>query len=227
MQSMSLNAAAIFLGAAAGEPAAAWLREALTDIEKERPTITFFERSWAAAGRRLGTARLAASIEETQTLPFSPAGFCADEYGRTLLLRAVLAGQPPGTHTGLVDDIYTTGELREQQAVLRALPHLPDPQRFTTIAVEAVRTNALTVIESIACENPYPARFFPDPAFNQLVLKCLFCTVSLRRLDGLPQRISPELKRMVASYVSERRAGGRPVPEDTSLILEGDTHAPV
>ena len=50
MQSMSLNAAAIFLGAAAGEPAAAWLREALTDIEKERPTITSFERAWAAAG---------------------------------------------------------------------------------------------------------------------------------------------------------------------------------
>lgn len=227
MHKMKLDAAAKFLGTCAGEAAAGWMREALIEIEAERPSINTFERAWAAAGRRLGSARLSPSIDEEQTLPLSPAGFCADEYGRTVLLLAVLGGQPPITHPGLVDDIFTTGELREQQAVLRALAHLPAPERFVSVAIEAVRTNALTVIEAIACENPYPARFFPDPAFNQLVLKCLFHGVSLRRLDGLEPRITPELKRMVSGYVSERRAAGRTVPEDTTLILQGDMHAPV
>ena len=224
---MKWNAAATFLGSRTNKAADAWLRDVLDKIDAQSPAITAFEHAWWAAGRTLGQTRLAPTPDEETALAVSPAGFCGDEYGRTLLLLAVLAGQPPSTHLGLVDDLFSTGELREQQAVLRALPYLPGPERFVPIAIEAVRTNAISVIEAIACENPYPTRYFPDAALNQLVLKCLFCGVSLQRMLDLPPRITPELKRMVAGYASERRAAGRTVPEDTNLILEGDAHAPV
>jgi hypothetical protein len=224
---MQWNAAATFLGSRTNTAADAWLRAALDRIDAQSPAITTFEQAWAAAGRTLGQARLAPTPDEERTLAFSPAGFCGDEYGRALLLLAVLSRQPPSTHLGLVDDLLRTGELREQQAVLRALPHLPGPERFVSIAIAAARANAVSVIESIACENPYPTRYFPEAALNQLVLKCLFCGVSLQRMLDLPSRITPELKRMVAGFASEQRAAGRTVPEDTNLILEGDAHAPV
>jgi hypothetical protein len=227
MRAVNWEAAATFLASRAGKPAATWLATALGQIAAEQPAAITFTLAWSAAGRRLGHAKLTATADEERTLPLSPTGFCMDEYGRALLLLAVLAGHPPSMHAALVDDLYAKGELREQQAVLRVLPYLPSPERFVAVAIEAVRSNALTVIEAIAYDNPYPARHFPDPAFNQLVLKCLFYGLSLRRLQGLAQRIEPELKRMVAGYVSERRAAGRSVPEDTNLILQGDPHAAV
>jgi hypothetical protein len=52
-----------------------------------------------------------------------------------------------------------------------------------------------------------------------MVLKCLFCEVPLRRIQDLARRVTPELRRMVEAYSSERRAAGRAVPEDVALIL--------
>ena len=87
------------------------------------------------------------------------------------------------------------------------------------VGVEAVRNHATPVVEAIACENTFPARHFSEEAFNQLVLKCLFSDLSLRRVHGLARRVTPELRRMVEAYANERRAAGRPVPEDAALIL--------
>jgi hypothetical protein len=177
---------------------------------------------WSGAGRRLGPARIEAPTPDEaaeKTLPFFPAGWGVDELGRTLLLQAALEARLPEAHAALVNELFVTGDLRERQAVLRALPHLPAPERFINVGIEAVRNNAISVIEAIACENPYPARHFPEEAFNQLVLKCFFCEISLARLQGLAGRVTPELRRMVEAYASERRAAGRPVPPDTALIL--------
>jgi hypothetical protein len=120
----------------------------------------------------------------------------------------------------LVAELFYRGESREKQAVLRALPLLPDPARFIAIGVEACRSSVQTVFEAIACENPYPAEHFTDAAFNQMVLKALFTEVGVARIDGLERRASGELSRMAESYGSERRAAGRRVPEDIARIVE-------
>lgn len=204
------------------EEAASWFRQAVYKVRAKGEATDAFLIMWSGAGRRLGPTRIEAPTPAEAadaTLPFFPAGWGTDELGRTLLLQAALEARLPEAHTALVNELFVTGDLRERQAVLRALPHLPAPERFLVVGVEAVRNNAVSVIEAIACENPYPARYFPEDAFNQMVLKCLFCEVSLARVQGLAGRVTPELRRMVEAYASERRAAGRPVPEDTALIL--------
>ena len=62
----------------------------------------------------------------------------------------------PGAARG-GDELYATGELREQQAVLRVLAYLPEPARYVALAADAVRTNVLSVLEALACDNPFPA----------------------------------------------------------------------
>ena len=201
------------------EDAASWFRQAVHKVRAKGEATDAFLIMWSGAGRRLGQTRIATPTEEELELPFFPEGFGADELGRLLLLQGALAARLPEAHAALVNELYTTGDLRERQAVLRALPHLPAPERFVSSAVEAVRNPATTIIEAIACENAFPARHFSDEAFNQMVLKCLFCEVSLRRVQDLARRVTPELRRMVEAYVNERRAAGRPVPEDTALVL--------
>ena len=51
--------------------------------------------------------------------------------------------------------------------MLKSLPLLPEPQRFEALAVEACRSNVLTVFEAIACENPYPHGYFEELSFDQ------------------------------------------------------------
>jgi hypothetical protein len=58
----------------------------------------------------------------------------------------------------------------------------------------------------------------PDAAFRQLVLKAIFLGVAIDRILGWRTRNDDELRRMVGDYAAERRAAGRPVPDDIASI---------
>ena len=120
----------------------------------------------------------------------------------------------------VVTTLYRTGSVREQIALLRALPFLPAPETLVPLAREASRTNDVAVFSALACESSYPAAHLPDAAFDQLVLKALFIGVPLDRIVAIETRITPELQRMVADFASERRAAGRPVPADVPRLLQ-------
>src|SRR5690606_454082 len=110
------------------------------------------------------------------------------------------------------------GELGEQVSLLRTLSALPEPQLFVEVGVGACRTNTVAVFEAISCENPYPATYFDDLSFNQMVMKSVFLQVPLARVQGLPHRSNDDLRRMAQDYASERRAASRAVPSDLWLI---------
>lgn len=178
-----------------------------------------FAAAFAAAGRRLGRAAItdeAAAAITASGLRWPVTG--ADECGRAALLLAAVAAMPDERHAGFVRDLIRRGEVRERQAVLRALAALPGPERFVEIAVDACRSNVETVFAAIACDNEFPARHFPAPAFHQMVLKALFIGAPVARIAGLAARTTDELVRMVDAYVSERTAAGRAIPDDAALI---------
>jgi hypothetical protein len=107
--------------------------------------------------------------------------------------------------------------------LLRVLPLLEAPARFVDTGLQGARTNAQRVFEAIACENPFPADYFPELGMNQLVMKAIFIEVPVARIERLGERLGPELRRMLAGYKSERLAAGRPVPTDVAALLEGTT----
>lgn len=157
-----------------------------------------FHTAFSSAGRRLGGGAAAGRIE--------------------LLVEAARAIGEGDDLVELIDECWRTGDNDERIAVLRALSRLPGPERFVPLAVSACRTNVVPVFAAIACDNPFPAAHFPEPAFNQMALKAVFLGVAIDGIAGLPDRITPELVRMAAAYASERRAAGRPVPEDCARL---------
>ncbi len=186
---------------------------------------------WSGAGRRLGQALLEFSPEEEAALrsegaPLVPNGWGADEAGRAILLLASMAHIPATARASTVSELYLRGEMRERQAVLKILAYLPEtggPETggLVELSAEAVRSNILSVLEALACDNPFPAAQMPDRAWNQMIMKCLFNGVALSRIEGLEHRRNPELRRMAGDFASERRAAGRPVPADVDLVLGG------
>ena len=143
----------------------------------------------------------------------------SDDAGRAVLLLTLAerSGTDPFATTAI--ECYERGDSREQQSWLKALLLLPGSERFLSVAIDACRTNILPQFESIACENPYPERYFPELNFNQLVLKAMFNSISLARIVGLSGRLNSELSRMALDYAAERRAAGRSVPADLALAL--------
>lgn len=206
-------------------PAREWLARTSAAIGAAPDRDTLLE-AFTAATRRLGRGRLAPTEEEVARLAGAgvswPIGaWGADELGRVALLVAAAARWPEAELPALVEECYRQGDGAERQAVLRALPLLPGPERFLETAVDACRSHIQPLFEAIACENPYPARYFPELNFNQMVLKALFTGVELARVIGCDGRVTSELSRMAADFASERRAAGRSVPPDIGKLTGG------
>jgi len=179
-------------------------------------------REYAGAARRAGRAALVLSADEAARLAAAgvdwPPAARSDELWRVTLLVGAAAADD---FAALVADCYRTGDNDERCAVLRALPLCQAPERFVRLAVEACRSSVQPIFEAVACDNPLPARHFPEANFNQMVLKALFVGVPLARVVGLGGRLGPELARMAHDYAAERRAAGRPVPDDLALLCPG------
>jgi hypothetical protein len=176
-----------------------WLRT--IDLEDTLAVLAAF----SGAARHVGKAAVA----------FADRGMWGtDELARAWILLRAYPRVTPG-------ELWAHGDNRERQAVLKALPLLPEPERFEALAVEACRSNVLTVFEAIACENPYPRSHFAELSWNQMVLKAAFNGVALARIVGLAERRNPELARMAADFAAERSAAGRPVPDDLALVVKG------
>jgi hypothetical protein len=186
--------------------------------ESVAPASVGFRALFASVPRRLG-----GSAELAVDLPADLRSLARPHWTRTdlarlwLLLRG-LSGVAEAEQAGWLLALFEAGEIGEQVSMLRTLSALPEPARFVETGEQACRHNSLDVFEAIVAENPFLAAHFPALSFNQAVMKAIFQQVSVRRIEQLEQRITPELSRMAAGYASERRAAGRPVPEDAEFL---------
>ena len=183
--------------------------------------------AYTDAPKHTGRNPLQLSASERAALAATAPGSFFDRWtavdaGRAVLLLALAERAGVDQFMTTAIGCYERGDSREQQSWLKALPLLPGPERFLSVAIEACRTNIIPQFESIACENPYPERYFPELNFNQLVLKSMFNGISLARIVGLNERLNSELSRMALDYAAERRAAGRSVPADLALALTKD-----
>jgi len=163
--------------------------------------------------RRLGRDALALAAADLAAAErvrpgFDPRGLAVDEAGRIALLLA--AAEAPGFPERL-EALAATADLKENIAVLRALPLLPAPERLLAVAGGGVRSAVQPVFEAIAHRNPLPRERFDEPAWNQMVLKALFIGATLAPIQGLDARANPTLAAIMVDYAHERWAAGRPI----------------
>lgn len=195
-----------------------------TGAEPEGPLLDAYARAPLRVGR--GPLNLTAEqLRELQTA-FPGVGFerwTRDDAARALLL--IGHRQEGSTGQAFVTaalECFEQGDAREQQSWLRAIALWPEANAFLPHAIDACRTNIVPVFEALACENPYPAAYFPELNFNQMVLKAMFNNIALSRIVSLGARRNAELTRMARDYAAERTAAGRSVPADIHLAMATD-----
>lgn len=210
--------------------------QALESVVRDSPAAAFLDRGFEAAkdpggvtfralyasvARRLGPEATAAVVPPAPFAERARPHFTLTDWVRFTLVFRAISHVPASAQPNVIERLFQSGEIGEQESLLRTLSLLPDPARFTETGIGACRTNARRVFDAIACDNPFPAEFFPELAFNQMVLKAVFVEAPVTRIEGLAARRTPELLRMARDYASERTAAGRPVPDDIALILRG------
>jgi len=196
-----------------------WFSQALE--RAGRGTVDDLLRIYTGASRFLGRARW--STDDAQDASVNvPSHWTLEDAGRLVFL-LTRHGHSKDLGQFAADAIacYEQGDTREQESWMRTVALLPDAEQYLPTVVDACRTNILPLFEAIACDNAYPARYFAERNFNQMVLKALFNNVALARIQGLADRANSELARMAGDYAAERRTAGRSVPGDIAFAMTG------
>ena len=141
---------------------------------------------------------------------FQPDGWPLSQLVRTYLL-LLLPTDDATTYVATLTQLLETAEVDEQVAVYAALPLLPHPQALVPLAVNGLRTNITRVFDAIALENPFPADYLDEAAWNHMILKAVFMGRPLYRIYEADARANPALARMLVDFAHERWAAGRPV----------------
>lgn len=141
-----------------------------------------------------------------------PQWWSTDEAARVAILLTSYQGDDQAFATR-VERLCTTAEITEHVAILKGFAVFPAPMLLCDRAREGVRSSMQPVFEAIACLNPYPFDYFDEAAWNQMVVKCVFVGAPIDAISGLLDRRNPELIRMLADLVAERRSASRPVSQ--------------
>jgi hypothetical protein len=134
-----------------------------------------------------------------------------DRIVRVFLLSNVL-NNTEEDYCQTIETLFETAEINEAVALYSSLPFLQYPEKWLYRATEAVRSNMGPVFDAIAFQNSYPAKYFSEAAWNQLVLKCIFNDKPIHLIEGLHERANQNLANILSDFAHERWAAHRTIP---------------
>jgi hypothetical protein len=196
----------------------AWIREKLAApaaAAREALAVVF-----PALARRMGRGGLSGRVDHAGARADLSAWRRCDAAGTLLLL----AAEP--VEDDRVIDLFVHGDLEERAILIRASALRPLCAATSKILDEVQRTNVVAHLESAVLDGNLPARaldggLLSRERFDRLVLKAAFNGLPLARMDGVVERPSADLSRMLLDLASEREAAGRAIWADTLRLAAG------
>ena len=188
-----------------------WLKEKSSVISSQKE----FYVAFSSAPRFVGKEKLQANPQlfaEANSLRknWNPTSYTTDRAARIIFLLSYFR-ENDSAFVQSVRSLISSADIAELAAIYSSLPLLPFPEEFVLLAAEGVRSNMRDVFDAIALENPFPADFFSENAWNQLVLKAIFINRPLFRITGIDERVNKSLCDTLIDYVHERWAAGRTI----------------
>lgn len=126
----------------------------------------------------------------------------------------VLAGIPKldeADYVQLIERLFKYGDMEELVALYSALPLYHYPEAWRSRCKEGIRSNIGHVRHAVMVNNPYPAHYLDEEAWNQLVLKAFFTDEDIPHIIGLKQRNNLRLAQALTDYAYERHAAQREI----------------
>ena len=190
-----------------------WLAQQAQKIQSLGSSTSFF-LAFSQASRYFKKSPLNLSLEQKQAASALIPGFDPSHWDLLQTARTSLLLHFPQEKTSwfkAINQLFETADMHEHQALFAALPLLPFQEDLIPRAIDGLRTNISSVFDSIALNNPFPAQYFPEANWNQMVLKAVFMQRPLFRIDRFEERRNLSLATIASDFAHERWAAGRPV----------------
>ena len=202
-----------------------WLETKLAAFGADFKPRSFY-LAFGACPRFVGTDELEFTEAELSGLTvaypnFSATSWTSDQLARILLMTCL----PVETNQAVLKDLFGTADYRELIALYKGLYFLENAAEFVARAREGLRTNMVGVFDAIALENPFPARYLPEDAWNHMVLKAMFMGRPIYRIYRIEDRKNPTLADIFMDYAEERRSAFRPVSPELWRFISGHVSA--
>ncbi|WP_202107238.1 EboA domain-containing protein [Agromyces seonyuensis] len=151
-----------------------------------------------------------------------------DDEARARLVGALLDSAPAAEAARTLADLYRYGDDAERRGVLHGLnaadPASPEVvEAGLAFVADALRANDPRLVA--AALGAFAAHRLDQHAWRHGVLKALFMGIPLDAVADLERRTDPELARMAAGLVAERRAAGRTVSDDVARLAAANPAA--
>lgn len=171
--------------------------------------------AFAMVPRKTGKKTIAVTDTQQQKLAdlrpgLNINGWSVDRLARVWLLMQLNADDKQA-YTKTIQALFQGAEMNELVALYSALPVLEYPEYWRGRCAEGIRNNIGDVLQSVMCNNPYPAEQLDEAAWNQLVLKAFFTEKPIEQIEGLDRRANKALAETLIDYAHERWAAGRTV----------------
>ena len=186
-----------------------WFQDKLKSITTDFSPKNFY-LAFSSTHRFIGKKTLqlndATRTQLEQYYPgFNPDTWRADQLCRTAFMLAL----PVEENKTLLENLFTTADINELLALYKSLFFLENAADFELRAAEGIRTNITDVFDAVALDNPFPARYLKDEAWNQIVLKAIFMERPIYRIIGLEERRNKDLAFILHDYAPGRGRCGR------------------
>ncbi|WP_425636869.1 EboA domain-containing protein [Algoriphagus yeomjeoni] len=198
-----------------------WLNKQVEKISTEGAPSKFF-LAFSQASRFFKKEKQNLTKEKLEIANELVTGFQPQHWDELQTARTVLMLSYPQEKEAwfaAMIQLFETADMHEHQALFAALPLMPFQKDLIPRAIDGLRTNISLVFDAIALNNPFPAQYFPEANWNQMVLKAIFMQRPLYRIQGMEERRNPALAAIARDFAHERWAAGRDVmPEIWRLV---------
>lgn len=199
--------------------------------EKGKASPIELMTAFVSSPRFLSKKIVNVEVEEEKTLTDAIAGFSVNGWSLVRLARVWLLTQLDETEKETfiknIETLFDTAEMNELVALYSALPVLAYPEQWLFRATDAVRSNMGFVFDAIALHNPFPAKYFSELAWNQLVLKTIFNDKPVHFITGLEERENANLALILSDFAHERWAAGRSVAPNVWRLVSKFMNEPL
>ena len=191
-----------------------WLRNEGESVSA-RNDIAKFNISFVAMPRKTGKEIIKVSADEQERLKalrkgLQINGWTVDRLSRVWLLMQLKPVEKE-RYVSVIENLFMNAEMSELVALYSSLPVLAYPEAWRGRCAEGIRSNIGQVLDSVICNNPYPAEALDESAWNQLVLKAIFTDKPVLEIVGLRERMNANLAQSLSDYAHERWAAQRVV----------------
>ena len=198
-----------------------WFRENLERL-KPNPLPKDLYLAFGSVHRQISKSPIDIDKPDVKQLENDFPGFSNMSWSTDQICRlAFMLAVSPEKNIELLGNLLDTGDVSEQVALFKGLFLLENAIDFTPKAVNGIRTNITNVFDAIALNNPFPATYFSEEAWNQMVLKAVFMDRPVFRIVELENRKNEKLARILQDYAHERWAAGRTVTPELWRLTSG------